>query len=567
MPTLLDRIAARIGLLHAGRLVSKFRGALADVSGAQQRTLDRLLGVVRGSEQARRFGLERVRTVDDLRRALPVADYEAYRPLVDRVCDGDVAAMFRPGARLRMFATSSGTTALPKRVPVTAEFEADYRRGWNVFGMKVLQDHPDAILRHILQSTSRYDVGRTPSGVPYGAITGLLARTQKRIVRHYYVSTPDTALLDDPQARHYVLMRRAIVRDLGFAVTANPATLINMARLASEHAETLIRDVHDGDLAERFVPDRELRRRLCRGLRPDPDRAAALARLRELHGVLRPRDYWRVSFLACWTGGSMGNYVRRLREWWGELPVRDIGLLASEGRVSVPMEDDTPAGVLDVTSAVFEFIPAEEWGQADARTVLPRDVEVGRRYVVVLSNTTGLLRYRLDDVVAVRGWLGESPLVEFLHRAGRVSSVAGEKLTENQVVAAFRATCGELGCAEMDFLMAPCWGDPPYYRVNTARPLPPGAIERLDENLCTLNEEYDARRKTSRLGPLTARVVEPARMVEMDRRLASARRSTAEQFKRPFLVTEVGGDDAMLDLRGNAEPGGGGADGASGGQP
>ena len=73
----------------------------------------------------------------------------------------------------------------------------------------------------------------------------------------------------------------------------------------------------------------------------------------------------------------MGHYLDRLADWWGSIPVRDIGLLASEGRISTPLDDGTPIGPLDVTSAVFEFIPADQ-ADAGAPDVLgPREIEPG----------------------------------------------------------------------------------------------------------------------------------------------------------------------------------------------
>jgi hypothetical protein len=415
MPTLFEHLAAKLAYVHARRTYARFTRALQNVDAAQQRALGRVRALVADSDFGRRYDLPSVRTPDDLVRAVPLLSYDDYRPYVDRLCAGDLRALFAPGQRIAMFATSSGTTAEPKRIPVTPAFVEDYRRGWNTFGLKMLSDHPGAILRAILQSSGRFDAGVTPAGIPYGAITGLLARTQKRIVRRFYVGTPEIAHLDDPRARYYTLMRLGIGRDVAFAITASPATLIQMARTADELGEELIRDVRDGTLSRRIVAGAS-GKELSAGLRPDQSRAAQLARLRKERGSLRPRDYWRLEFLACWTGGSMGYYLQRLAEWWGALPVRDIGLLASEGRVSVPLEDDTPVGVLDVTAGVFEFIPAE---LADARmppTLSVRALEVGRDYAVVLTNTSGLVRYRLGDVVRVRGWLHQAPLIEFDRR-------------------------------------------------------------------------------------------------------------------------------------------------------
>ena len=564
MPSLLDRCAARIAYLHAQRVFGRFSRALRNVGAEQERVLLRVRRLVATGEYGQRLGLGGVRSVQELRRAAPLVTYEGLRSYMDRVADGDLGALFRAGQRLLMFATSSGTTAQPKRIPVTPEFVQDYRRGWNTFGLKMLTDHARAILRPILQCSGRYDSSRTSAGIPCGAITGLLARTQKGIVRRYYVGRPEIAELDSATARYYTLMRLGITRDVAFAITASPATLIQMARTADEQAEELIRDVHDGTLSPKIIDDSILRRVLSSGLRPDPSRARELTQIRAQHdGHLRPRDYWRLEFLACWTGGSMGYYLERLADWWGNLPVRDVGLLASEGRVSVPLQDGTPAGVLDVTSAVFEFIPAENAECESPEVFGPMDLVVGDDYVVVLTNTTGLIRYRLDDVVRVRGYLEQAPIIEFLHRAGRVASIAGEKLTEHQVVAAVKAARDELRLPEFDFLLAPHWDDPPYYVLSCTAPPQPDLCAAVDSALAAQNEEYESRRKSMRLGPLRINTVSGAAFMAMDQRLAEKRRGTAEQYKRPCLCTKPEDVETLLGVA----PGHGQAGGAEPGAP
>lgn len=548
MPTLLERIAARLAFWHARGVYTRLLSSLREVDAVQGRVLRSVLARVAASDYGRRYGLRSVRCPEDLKRAAPLVTYEDIRPEIDRLRAGDMAALFSPGERLEMFATSSGTTARPKFIPVTSEFVRQYRRGWNAFGLKMLTDHPRAVLRAILQSSGRYDESRSPSGVPCGAITGLLARTQKRIVRRFYVGRPEFALIGDPQARYYALMRFAVLRDVAFAITANPATLIRMAETADQQSERLIRDVRDGTLSSEMVPDGALRRRLAGGLRPAPQRARELERVRTSNGQLRPRDYWQLEFLACWTAGSMGHYLERLASWWGALPVRDVGLLASEGRVTIPLEDGTPAGVLDTQAAFFEFIPSADWERPNAQTLTATELESGRDYTVVLTNSAGLVRYRLDDVVRVRGWVERAPLLEFLHRAGRVASVAGEKLTENQVVEAVRMAGARLKVPEFDFVLAPHWQDPPFYRMNCSLSATTELAEAVDRALSEQNEEYRSRRKSLRLGSLQVRSVDPAVISGMDQALMAARGSSAEQYKRPCLLTELDEDDRMLGI-------------------
>lgn len=548
MPTLLEKAAAQLGFLHAGLAYRRFRGRLSRIAATQQRILARSLRLVADSEFGRRFRLRSVRTRDDLRRALPLQSYEDIRPLIDRLADGDPSALFSSGVRVRMLATSSGTTAQRKLIPVTDPFVQDYRRGWNIFGLKVLRDHPEAILRAILQVSGRSDEARTRSGVPVGAITGLLATSQKAIVRHFYVGSPQIAQIEDHRARYYTLARFGIARDVAFAVTANPATLIRIAQIANEESERLIRDVRDGTLSADIVGDATLRRAMESRLVAMPQRARELEAIRAKTGTLAPRDYWRLAFLCCWTGGSMGLYLDRLRQWFGPLPVRDVGLLASEGRVSIPLEDNTPVGVLDVTSAAFEFIPLAEADEPQPRTVDAEELEPGRDYVVVLTNTAGLIRYRLDDVVRVHGRVGPVPTVEFRHRFGRTASIAGEKLTEAQLLEAVAETCLRLGTPQFDFVCAPCWADPPYYRLSAAANLGANFAPALDSALCRKNEEYASRRRSGRLGELQLRVVASDTIAAMDLRLMSLRRSSPEQYKRLCLLPNPGDDDRALAL-------------------
>ncbi|MFO0838948.1 MAG: GH3 auxin-responsive promoter family protein [Phycisphaerae bacterium] len=546
MATTFERILAQLARLHASHVYRSFRRQLDAPQLAQDYALRAALNVVRGSRFARERGLDRVRTSDDLRRSTPLMRYDELGPYIDEVCQGRTDALLAPGVRPLMFATSSGTTSKRKLIPVTPAFVNDYRRGWNIFGLKALSDHPAAFLRHILQSSGRFDESRTRSGVPVGAITGLLARSQKRIVRRYYVGRPEIAEIHEAQARFYTLMRCGVVRDVAWAITANPATLVQLARIASEKSEQLIRDVHDGSLSTECAPSLSPESRRALQLRPDPRRARELERRAAAGNGLRPRDYWRLEFLACWTGGSMSHYLPILREWYGEVPVRDVGLLASEGRVSIPLDDGTTAGVVDARAGFFEFIPAEDFDATAPHTLRLAELEVGRDYAVVLTNTAGLVRYRLDDVVRVRGMIGATPLIEFLYRGGRVASVAGEKLTENQVVAAVRRACEEFGISAFDFIAAPVWADPPFYRIHASAALKLEMSELIDRALGLENEEYLSRRKSLRLGPLVITEAPREAFSRLDRRLLVGRESMAEQYKRPCLLVKPGDDIAAL---------------------
>lgn len=545
-----DRLLTPFVERHVRRSYRHFVEATTDTRRTQDQMLRGLLALQSGSAFARDHGMTRVSSYEAFTRAVPVAGYERFAPYVDRVRQGETSALLGRGQRLLMFALTSGTTSQPKYIPVTREFLRGYQRGWNVWGLKALLDHPNSFFRGIVQVTSPMQDHLSPSGVPCGAITGLLAASQKRIVRKFYVVPLAVAQIADSASKYYTIMRLAVPQNVAFLVTANPATLLRLARTADEHKERLIRDIHDGTLTPDGDVSATVRQALAPRLRADPQCAGQLERLVSRVGSLRPRDYWNLSFLAHWTGGTMGLHRRFFPAWFGDVSVRDIGLLASEGRMSVPVEDDTASGVLDITTQFYEFIPADAHGSPRPPVLRCHELREGEEYFLVLTNAAGLCRYDIGDRVRVTGWFGTTPLVEFLSKGAHSSSLTGEKLTEDQVVLAMAKAAPTGGATLHSFVLCPQFAEEPSYRLYVDADETPESIrfrgdelaERVDAALREINLEYDARRESRRLGPVTLAVTPAGFLRDMDRRRQAASSSRAEQFKHQYLYSTPGMD-------------------------
>ena len=353
---------------------------------------------------------------------------------------GETTALLPGDDDVLMFSMTSGTTGEPKYIPVTRRFLDDIRRGWNTWGMTILNEYLHAWLRPVVQISSSMRETTSPTGLPCGAISGLLAATQKRIVQWMYVIPRWIPEIHDAASKYYTTLRHCIARDVAFITTANPSSTIKLVEAGIDRPEGLIRDVADGTCTPPEPLPASLKHRLK--LKKSPRVARRLQAMLDEHGQLLPRHYWNPAFLANWTGGTLGLYLPRLRELFGEhVPIHDIGLLASEGRFSLPSEPNSPAGVADVVGNVLEFIPAADREKDNPPTLRAHELAVGGEYFLVFSNWTGLMRYNLDDRVRVTGFDGQAPVYEFLSRGLRTTSLTGEKLTEHQVVAAMdRAT-------------------------------------------------------------------------------------------------------------------------------
>jgi hypothetical protein len=293
-------------------------------------------------------------------------------------------------------------------------------------------------------------------------------------------------------------------------------------------------------------------------LKPAPERVRELEVAIRQHDVLLPTGAWPTDklLIGCWTGGSMGPYLRQLSQYYGDTPIRDLGLLASEGRMTIPLEDNTPSGVLDITSHFFEFIPEGEIDSTQPTVLQAHEVEEGKAYYLVPTTKAGLYRYHISDLVRVTGFFNRTPLIEFLGKGHRFSNLTGEKLSEPQVTQAVEKVSRRLPQPISAYALAPCWEEPvPWYGFfieahnSQNEALLQDFLRALDEQLCQENIEYSAKRDSGRLGPVRAVILADGTWADWDRQRLAQRGGSPEQYKHPCLLGETSFRDSIPVLR------------------
>jgi hypothetical protein len=537
----------RLISLPIRRQLARFDALIQQPRETQDELLQRILTRQAATAFGRDHHFASIRTIADYRRYLPIIRYEYLEPYLTRVRRGEFNALLAEPT-VHMFALTSGTTAARKYIPVTPQYLADYRRGWNMWGLRVFWDHPEVRLRPIVQLSGDWDEFRSEGGIPCGALTGLTAQTQKRIIRWLYCPPACTGKIKDTAAKYYVAMRLALPRKVGMLIAANPSTLVSLARAGDQEKEALLRDIHDGTLSDRFDVPAEVRSALARHLKPQPERARELDAIARRTGTLYPRDAWGAQkfIIGTWTGGSVGAYLQHFPRYFGDAPVRDIGLLASEGRMTLPFADGTPSGVLDVTTHYFEFIPEAE-GDAEKPTVLAaHELEEGQRYFILPTTASGLYRYHIYDVVRVTGFHGRTPLIEFLSKGAHFASITGEKVSEYQVTQAMAAMLRELDLTLTSYSVAPCWDEElPYYglfvEARDLRDEEQGRrlVAALDRRLMESNSEYASKRESHRLDAMRLALLPAGAWQQWDRQRLARTGGTLEQYKHPCLIGDL----------------------------
>jgi hypothetical protein len=379
-----------------------------------------------------------------------------------------------------------------------------------------IKDHPKLFSGKVVSLVSPAVEGLTPCGLPFGSTSGHIYKNMPGLVRGTYLVPYDLFEHNDYETKYTIIMRLGIGADVTFLATANPSSIMKMCEMADRHSDMLLKDLHDGTLSSKLDVPKALRQMIESSLRPNPNLAKQLEAARGRRaGMLLPADYWpNLHLIGCWKGGTVGAYIQRFTGWFSPegkrtIPVRDWGYLSSEARGSIPISDNGCGGVLTVGSNVYEFVAVHDLesnpeNKAAWRFLRADQVEVGREYYIFFSTTGGLYRYDINDVIEVTGHYQTTPIIEFRRKGRGMTNITGEKVSVNQIIAAFTSVSKRLGLS-IDHFKAEADTDASRYvfKAESSRGIPADVrgtlLREIDLELSRLNLEYEAKRKSLRL--------------------------------------------------------------------
>lgn len=394
----------------------RLRTALKNPAAAQQAVLQRILRTQQDTAFARTHGLRPGMTMADFQNALPVGDYDAFSPWIERMKQG-AAHELCPGLPVA-FERSSGSTAAAKYLPLTEGLKAEFQEAVRAWMGDLMGRRPQVGFGPAwwLISPLRQPCEVTPGGTPVG-LPGddeYLGRWERKLASALWAVPPAIAEITDlEESLDWTL--RFLLQTPGLRLISvwNPSYLELLWRRLETRADEFLQM-----LARGTGP--ATRPALTRHLRACPARAAALAA-----GPLTPDQVWpRLAVISAWADVEAAADAARLAALFPQAALQPKGLLATEGVVTVPWLDDEAAGVPALNSHFLEF---QEWPGRAVRQVA--ELQPGQDYAVLLTTSGGLWRYRLGDLVRMEGSADATPRLRLVGRCDDVCDLRGEKLS------------------------------------------------------------------------------------------------------------------------------------------
>ncbi len=515
-----------------------FRRAALDPAQAQADLLRQMLTANAGTWFGRQYGFREIGSPREYQRRVPVTDYEALAPLIERAAAGEANVLHAEPVRL--FEPTSGSSSVRKLIPYTASLQRQYQRMIAAWICDLFRKRPA-----VRQGRAYWSISpalgppqRTSGGIAIGFDTDAdyLGGLGRLLIGRLMAVPADVARQPDiDEFRFATLSWLLRADDLALFSVWSPTFLTALLSVLDDWTDRLCAE-------------------LCRQV---PRRARVVGTILNSNTALseKLRRLWpRLALISCWADASSRVYIPQVQEFFPTVDIQPKGLLATEGCVSFPLVGRFGAA-LALRSHFFEFEEqvsgATSSANGDCR--LAHELETGGRYSVVLTTGGGLYRYRLHDVVEVVGWEDRCPLLVFLGRANSTADLVGEKLAEPHVRAVLDRAFDRFQLTPTFALVAPQSGTPPRYRLY----IQPGSAQSLSLSTEQLgralqaaleeNPYYRYACRLRQLDPIDVRLLDasgpPGWQLFERRRIAQGLR--AGDVKPTVLDPQPGWDDVF----------------------
>jgi hypothetical protein len=464
---------------------TRFMSGCADAGKIQENYLLEMIRNHAGTSFGIENGFENIRTVSQFRDRVPIRTYEDFQPWIDRIIKGEKSVLTSEDVIL--FEPTGGSSGGTKLIPYTKSLRREFLFGINPWIYDLYRNYPSIKngVSYWSISPQEKSLPKTPGGIPVGfdddtdylgwvgrLINGVMAvdNSVRRVgsIDEFWNRTARKLLLHE---------------DLALISVWSPTFLIRLIGFIDENIGQLILRVSEID-----------------SRRGDYIKNVFLSEFEDRYRAIWPG----LAVISCWTDAQAGLHIEKIRQLFPQASIQGKGLLATEGLISFPLVD---AGGC-VPAYRSHFVEFKDC--IDGLIRLVNEVEVGRRYRVVVTTGGGLYRYDLGDIVSVTGKYRGLPVIKFDGR-NQVSDLVGEKLSETHVRSAVESAIAN-SCNGCVFAMLSPERDRSRYILYVEMKTIDGqdkAVRLRDcvEKLLRENFHYDHARELGQLGNLECRLV------------------------------------------------------------
>ncbi len=397
-------LKAEMAKWFAKRIAKKNSKWIENPIATQDKVFKKLLAKAAQTSFGKAHGFNQINNHANFVAKVPVRDYEALKPYVERVILGEENVLW-PGKPL-YFAKTSGTTSGTKYIPITKE-AIKYQ----------IEASRNAILNFIEETGNSSFVDRKmiflqgspemqeKNGIKIGRLSGISAHYVPKYLQKNRLPSWKTNCLDDWETKVNTIVDETINQDMGVIAGIPSWVQMYFEKLHAKSGKKI------GDLFSNFQLF--------------------------IYGGVNFEPY-RAKF-----EGLIGRKVASIELF-----------PASEGFFAYQDSQTEKGMLLLLDSGIFyEFIRADQFGGDQASRITLNNVELNVNYVMIISTNAGLWAYNLGDTVQ---FISTKPYKIIV--SGRIkhfTSAFGEHVIAKEVEEAMRYAISCTDAQVNEFTVAP----------------------------------------------------------------------------------------------------------------
>ncbi len=370
----------------------------------QRKILRDLLKSGRKTEFGAEHHLKEVDDYEQFRQAVPIRDYEAFRPYIDRIKEGRHNVLWK--GQPIYFAKTSGTTSGVKYIPITRDSIPNHinsARNALLCYMAETGKHQFANGKMIFLSGSP-ELERV-GGIPTGRLSGIVNHHIPSYLRTNQLPSYETNCIEDWETKLDRIVGETIRQDMTLISGIPPWMQMYFDRLVEQSGKP----VHE------LFPHFSVM----------------------VHG-----------------GVNFAPYRAKLMQTIGKEIDTIETFPASEGFFAFQDRPGEEGLLLNTDSGIyFEFVPAGEIFSEHPTRLSLKDVQVGENYALVVNNNAGLWGYNIGDTVR---FISVNPYrILVTGRTKHFISAFGEHVIGEEVEHSLMKAAAEDNLRIVEFTVAP----------------------------------------------------------------------------------------------------------------
>ena len=424
---------------------------------SQRETLQDLVTSAQYTVFGKKYNFSSLFTVRAFKESVPIHEYEDISPYIKRMMDGEENVLWN--TPVKWFAKSSGTTSdKSKFIPVSDEsLEENHFQASKDVITTYYKNFPasDLLTGKALVVGGSHQVNTLHNDIQYGDLSAVLM--QNTPFWGQWIRTPELsiALLDEWESKIEKLAQ----------TTADE----NVTSLAGVPTWTLL----------------------------------LLKRILEIKGKKTIKEVWPNLELYINGGVSFVPYRSQFEAIIGK-PINYLEIYnASEGFFAGQQKPDDDGMTLFTEHGIFyEFMPVDEYGKDNPRTIGLHEVCVDKQYAIIISTSGGLWRYLVGDTIQ---FTSLNPyMIRVSGRLKHYMNAFGEEVIVDNSDNAIAIAAEKTNTVVRDYTAAPVYfteqsNGAHEWLIEFAEP--PENLENftieLDTALKNINSDYEAKRHKS----------------------------------------------------------------------